>query len=104
MSNKKHIRERSSTGEIERSMRLTGKGIDNDGLVTHYYGHVSLDATDDNLEILEVLDGAQDVHALGNNLTFLVFPDSVEYVQCRKELFDYDACEITHVDIEYEIT
>jgi hypothetical protein len=99
---KQQIRRKSSTGGFEKNMKITGWGIDLNGRPTRYYGHVSLSCAFENLKNLVVMNGAQDVHCEGNHLTHLDIPNSVEYVMCNKELFDYDKCEVMIVDILYE--
>lgn len=56
---------------------------------------------DKNLVSLEVPEGVTIIHCNKNKLTTLIWPSTTHTVMCDKELFDYDNCEISHVDIIY---
>jgi hypothetical protein len=51
--------------------------------------------------MLEIPEGITDVRCNNNHLTNLHLPDSVEWLMCDPDIFDYDKCKVKSVRIFY---
>jgi hypothetical protein len=78
-------------------------GITKDGNVIKISTYMSwMLAINDGLVSMDIPYGIRKLQCERNNFTSLEMPDSLEYLSCDKDLFDYDKCKLKAVDIYYE--
>mgnify|MGYP003463882967 CR=1 FL=1 len=75
---------------MSSNLKMLGVGIDVNGHRKEYLGVYSIFAGRDNLISFEISPYANYVYVFGNNLKSINIPETVLYIACDKELFNYE--------------